>query len=211
MMKRPLIIGITGSIASGKSQVVKVLQEAAYKVYSTDELGHQVLQMDQVKDKLVSKFGKEILSGDKTIDRSKLGELVFVDKANLDYLNSLSHPQIFTLMNKIISQSGEKYIFFEVPLLFEANLSESFDFIITVSASEENQVLRKKLQHREPQKDLTWQALECSNRGKIIIYNGSPRGKKGNSLILIKHLICIITNGIFIRQIQTSGPVKTNI
>ncbi len=142
MMKRPLIIGITGSIASGKSQVVKVLQEAAYKVYSTDELGHQVLQMDQVKEKLVRKFGKEILSGDNTIDRSKLGEFVFADKANLDYLNSLSHPQIFTLMNKIIDQSGEKYIFFEVPLLFEAKLSDHFDFIITVSASEENQVLR---------------------------------------------------------------------
>ncbi|MBI9030557.1 dephospho-CoA kinase [bacterium] len=144
MMKRPLIIGITGSIASGKSQVVKVLQEAAYKVYSTDELGHQVLQMDQVKDKLVSKFGKEILSGDNTIDRSKLGEFVFADKANLDYLNSLSHPQIFALMNKIINQSRDKYIFFEVPLLFEAKLSDHFDFIITVSASEENQVLRLK-------------------------------------------------------------------
>ena len=141
-MKRPLIIGITGSIASGKSQVVKVLQEAAYKVYSTDELGHQVLEMDQVKEKLISKFGKKILSGDNTIDRSKLGEVVFADKANLDYLNSLSHPQIFAIMNKIINQSRDKYIFFEVPLLFEAKLSDHFDFIITVSASEENQVHR---------------------------------------------------------------------
>lgn len=53
----------------------------------------------------------------------------------------------------------------------------------------DHKVIRKTLENREPQSDLQWQALQTPNRGKVIIYNGSPRGKKGNSLILIRQLI----------------------
>lgn len=53
----------------------------------------------------------------------------------------------------------------------------------------EHKVIRKTLEHREPQQDMPWQAIQGPNRGKVIIYNGSPRGKKSNSLILIQHIV----------------------
>lgn len=141
-MKRPLIIGITGSIASGKSEFSKILLDRDYQVYSTDKLGHEVLQLSQVKDSLLTKFGKSILNEDNMIDRYKLGKEVFADKEKLTFLNSISHPQIFNLMNKIITESSASYVFFEVPLLFEAKLEDKFDFIITVTTNQDNQLHR---------------------------------------------------------------------
>lgn len=142
MMERPLIIGITGSIACGKSEFVKLLETSGFNVYSTDKIGHDVLFIDEVKEQLVDKFGSLILSSDNSIDRKKLSKFVFQDKTKLEYLNSVTHPQIFNLMNNLVDNSQSKYIFFEVPLLFEAKLENSFDFIITISAKPESQLLR---------------------------------------------------------------------
>jgi dephospho-CoA kinase len=148
-MKRPLIIGITGSIASGKSAVVTQLQESGYKIYSTDIIGHEILFLEEVKDRLVEKFSSEILDPKSNlIDRTKLSAIVFKNKSNLDFLNSISHPFIFQKMREIINNSREDYIFFEVPLLFEAKLERHFDFIITISTTAENQLLRLMKRNR---------------------------------------------------------------
>ncbi len=142
-MDRPLIIGITGSIASGKSEVVKELQATGYKVYSTDIIGHEVLLSEEVKASLVNKFGKDILDIDnKTINREKLSKLVFKDKDNLAFLNSISHPLIFKRMRELVTVTCGNYLFFEVPLLFETSLEQHFDYIITVSASPDKQLFR---------------------------------------------------------------------
>jgi dephospho-CoA kinase len=141
-MKRPIIIGITGSIASGKSELVKILLELGYEVHSTDKLGHEALEEKTVITQLRDKFGPEILDERGHIDRDKLSRLVFKDKDKLAYLNSVSHPQIFSLMKQRIEDCQEKYIFFEVPLLFEAKLEAYFDYIVTVSASPEMQLDR---------------------------------------------------------------------
>ncbi len=141
-MNKTLIIGITGSIASGKTEVVKLLTKKGYQVHSTDQLGHKALEIEEVKEKLADKLGREILSRDGQIDRNKLSQIVFRNKAHLQYLNSVTHPQIFKLMRILIDQATSDYIFFEVPLLFEAELENYFDFIITVSTRQENQLIR---------------------------------------------------------------------
>lgn len=141
-MNKTLIIGITGSIASGKTEVVKLLTKKGYQVHSTDQLGHKALEIEEVKEKLADKLGREILSRDGQIDRNKLSQIVFRNKALLQYLNSVTHPQIFKLMRILIDQATSDYIFFEVPLLFEAELENYFDFIITVSTRQENQLIR---------------------------------------------------------------------
>lgn len=141
-MNKTLIIGITGSIASGKTEVVKLLTKKGYQVHSTDQLGHKALEIEEVKEKLADKLGREILSTDGQIDRNKLSQIVFRNKAHLQYLNSVTHPQIFKLMRILIDQATSDYIFFEVPLLFEAELENYFDFIITVSSRQENQLIR---------------------------------------------------------------------
>ncbi len=141
-MTRPIIIGITGSIASGKSELVQILLRQGLQVHSTDQLGHKALEDKEVITSLTERFGNEILNNRGQIDRAKLSTFVFQDKNRLHFLNSVSHPQIFKLMRQLIQTCSDKYIFFEVPLLFEANLQDYFDYILTVSLSEDKQIER---------------------------------------------------------------------
>lgn len=151
-MPRPLIIGITGSIASGKSEVVNLLQQQDFIIHSTDLLGHEVLNIPEVQQRLISEFGDDIITNNK-IDRFKLGKVVFGDPRKLKLLNSITHPSILLKMRELIANCFDKQIFFEVPLLFEVNLENHFDYIITVSATKENQlkrlVARNKLDEEE--------------------------------------------------------------
>lgn len=140
-MSRPLIIGITGSIASGKSEVVKLLQQQNFKIHSTDLLGHGVLSLNTVKKRIIEEFGSEIITNNQ-VDRVKLGNAVFGNPRKLKLLNSITHPPIIMMMKELISTCTEKQIFFEVPLLFEANLESHFDYIITVSTTKDIQLQR---------------------------------------------------------------------
>ncbi|MFA7056350.1 MAG: dephospho-CoA kinase [Candidatus Cloacimonadales bacterium] len=140
-MSRPLIIGITGSIASGKSELVKLLQQQNFKIHSTDLLGHGVLNLFTVKQRLVEEFGGDIVINNQ-VDRTKLGNAVFGNPRKLKLLNSITHPYILLMMKELVSNCTEKQIFFEVPLLFEANLESHFDYIITVSTTKDIQLKR---------------------------------------------------------------------
>lgn len=165
-MKRPVIIGITGSIASGKTEVSELLQEAGFKVFYTDWIGHMILGLKAVKIKLVEEFGEKILDLNGMIARKKLSKVVFESSENLKILNSITHPAIFKQMNTIIENIESELIFFEVPLLFEANLEEHFDFIITVSASPANQLLRL-MQRNNLTKKVAMQKISSQLSNKI--------------------------------------------
>lgn len=88
-----MIIGITGSIACGKSTVSGYLKSKGYVVIDADKIGHEALDSDYVKEKLILTFGNDILENNK-INRRKLGELVFGKSNNLNILNSIIHPEI---------------------------------------------------------------------------------------------------------------------
>ncbi len=136
----PLVIGVTGNIGSGKTTVCKMITEK-YPVYFSDELAHQVLLFPQVITKLTERWGRRILTDD-AIDRKKVAQIVFRDAYELDFLNKTLHPFILEKMHQIVRSFTERYIFFEVPLLFEANLEDCFDCIILVTCIDENRLLR---------------------------------------------------------------------
>ncbi len=138
---RPIIIGITGGIASGKSTFSRMIQQEGYTVIFSDQIGHEVLMLPEIKLKLVNTFGKEILSQNR-IDRNKLREIVFKEKGNVEKLNKIVHPEILESMDDIVNHSSFDYLFFEVPLLFETHLAECFDFIVLVYVDQEIQIKR---------------------------------------------------------------------
>ena len=141
--KRPFLIAVTGSFASGKTLVSKWLEEQGFTVHYTDKLGHAVLQDDKVIYILAEKFGNEILKNG-AISRKKLGEIVFDSTENLKFLNSILHPQIRSKTQAIIDSSREDNLVFEIPLLFENKLQDTFDLTMNISASKENQISRSQ-------------------------------------------------------------------
>ena len=135
-------IGITGSIACGKSTVSNYLKEKGYTIIDADKLGHIALTSDEVKEKLKKSFGLEILENNE-VSREKLGKLVFGNDKNLKILNSIVHPYI----RKIILQLQEKHrderlVFLDIALLFEARFEDLVEKIIVVHVDEKIQLNR---------------------------------------------------------------------
>lgn len=137
-----MIIGITGSIACGKSTISNYLKSKGYIVIDADKIGHEALDDDYVKEKLILAFGNEILEDNK-INRQKLGELVFGNSSNLNGLNSIIHPEIRKkILEKIDKNNDKELIFIDVALLFEAKFDDLVDKIIVVYVDKNTQLTR---------------------------------------------------------------------
>lgn len=137
-----MIIGITGTMASGKSSVSKMIKNQGYSVYDTDKMVHKYYDKDSsLYYKLLEYFGTQILNKDKSLNRQKLAGIVFNDDESLDKLESLVFPVVLEEMKKIAKDKHE-LLFFEVPLLFEAEMEDFFDRIIVIDANERLRIQR---------------------------------------------------------------------
>ncbi|MBX9685109.1 MAG: dephospho-CoA kinase [Candidatus Obscuribacterales bacterium] len=147
------VIGITGTIASGKSLVGKILREMAYPVLDTDKIAHELQATDEVlRARLRARFGDAIFSDSGKLDRKKLASIVFNDKKALQDLNALMHPVIMAECRRRIAELKDaSFVFVEVPLLFEAGLQNEYDEIWIVIASEVE--VRKRLKERDKLSD----------------------------------------------------------
>lgn len=140
------IVGLTGGIASGKSAAARVLRGAGVPVVDADELAREaVLPGTPGLADLVTRFGQEILLPDRTLDRKKLGALIFGDDVARRDLNAMTHPRIAALaMERLdaLRSKGSPVAVYEVPLLFENGLEAMMDATLLIAASETLQLER---------------------------------------------------------------------
>lgn len=141
-----MIIGLTGSIASGKSTVSKMLEELGFPIIDADLVARQVVEPGtETLKKIEALFGPEVIRQDGTMDREKVGALIFSDPAIRKQLNDIIHPAIREEMLRQRSAylaEGHKKIIMDIPLLFESKLQHFVDKILVVSVTEENQLAR---------------------------------------------------------------------
>ena len=141
------IIGITGSIASGKSVVAQLFVDCGAHLIDWDVIGHEVmLPQRKAWQGVVQCFGRDILNDDQTIDRQKLGKMVFDDPEKLQQLNRIVHPEIINEDKRRADEISKKYpdavIIKEVPLL-TAEIKDMFvEKAVVVCVSEESQIKR---------------------------------------------------------------------
>jgi len=124
--KNSILIGITGGIASGKSTILKYLNEKGYSTINADKLGHKVLEKENSGyQKLLDTFGNEILNPNGSINRQQLGKIVFGNSEKLKTLNDISHPAIANMIKeefkKSVLVSVDGIVFLEAALLIETN------------------------------------------------------------------------------------------
>ena len=133
-----LRIGLTGNIASGKSQVAKMLAERGATLIDADELAREAVEPEtQAMRDIVKRWGKDVLKDDGTLDRAALRQIVFADQNELDALNRIVHPGVTRLRDReiaIAKERGDQIVVCVIPLLFERNLVEEFDAIVLVDA-----------------------------------------------------------------------------
>ncbi|HDH87996.1 MAG: dephospho-CoA kinase [Deltaproteobacteria bacterium] len=142
-----LTIGLTGGIGSGKSSVAEMFKDEGAYVIDFDYLARVVVEPDSPAWKdIVDYFGQEILSSDKTLNRSKLAEIVFSDAQSRMVLEGFTHPRIFeksdTLLKDIKKKDPKAIIIVDIPLLFELSLKQKFDKVILVYISRDLQIER---------------------------------------------------------------------
>ena len=135
-------IGITGSIACGKSTVSDYLKEKGYTIIDADKLGHVALTSEDVKRRLSETFGANILVNNE-ISREVLGKLVFGNDNNLKKLNNIIHPKIKELILKLQEEhKDEDLVFLDIALLFEANFVDLVEKVVVVYVDEDIQLKR---------------------------------------------------------------------
>lgn len=146
------IIGLTGGIASGKSTVVKALERLGAIIIDSDKLAHTIIEPDKPAWKdIVQLFGREILNEDLTINREKLGTLVFNNPDYLKELNRITHPRIMERykddLRSIKSRQPDAIVVMEVPLLYETHMDRICDEVWVVWVNRKTQI--KRLMKRE--------------------------------------------------------------
>lgn len=142
-----LNVGLTGGIACGKSTVAGMFLKKGAHLIDFDKLAHEVQRPGKPAwQEVVHCFGEEILDADKTINRARLGNIVFGDKKNIDRLNKIVHPPVYRqwrhLTENIAGKQKDAIIISDVPLLFEGKMQHLFDVTILVLVDPEDQLHR---------------------------------------------------------------------
>jgi dephospho-CoA kinase len=141
-----MIIGLTGSIASGKSTISAMLKEKGYPIIDADLVARLVVEPGTSNLREIERtFGNAVMNADGTLNRDALGKLIFDDPAKRKQLNDLMHPAIRSEMLRQrdeLFESGQKTLIMDIPLLFESRLQHFVDKILVVSVTEEMQLQR---------------------------------------------------------------------
>ncbi|MBL7197466.1 MAG: dephospho-CoA kinase [Candidatus Omnitrophica bacterium] len=182
-----MVIGITGSFCTGKSEVAHIFKELGAKIIDLDKLAHATLRSETESfRKIIKEFTEDILVN-RRIDRPLLAQKVFMSKKRLNKLNSIIHPIVIRQMLGLLKRFSKRYkiIVVDVPLLFEAGMKRYFDYIIVVKAN-------KKIQMKRAMKKTGLSKIDILRR----INSQWPIAKK------IKHANFVIDNSGSIRKTQ---------
>ena len=139
------IIGVCGSSGSGKSTVCRCFQNRGVPVLDCDEIYHKLVNAPSpCLQEIGEQFGFDMIQGG-SLDRKKLGAIVFADRSKLERLNEISHRHVIFELDKIIlslQASGFTACAIDAPMLFEAGLDERCDFVVAVIADKQVQIDR---------------------------------------------------------------------
>lgn len=141
-----LVIGLTGSIATGKSTVAQMFEQLDIPVIDADKVAREVVEPNEAALKEIeSVFGADLILEDGRLDRKKLGSIVFQDDQKRKQLNNIMHPAIRKRMNEKqeeLIRRGVACLVQDIPLLFENKLQSHVDKVLVVYIDEEEQLKR---------------------------------------------------------------------
>lgn len=138
-----MIIGLTGGSGTGKSYASEIFEKNGFTVIDFDRVSRDVCDKGSTcLSEITEVFGKEILNPDFSLNRKKLGEIVFADKEKLEILTRITHKHILIETNRIMDEKKDKNLLFDAPLLFEAELDKKCDYVISVLADREKRIDR---------------------------------------------------------------------
>lgn len=184
-MSRPIEVGLTGGIATGKSTTLERWRSLGAASLDADEYAHRALTPETPTwEEVVRTFGSEILNPDKTVNRPRLGEIVFADDGKREALNRIIHPAVGEMWKKgiqrLTDEGQTEFVAVAIPLLYEVAAESQFDCVVTVACSEQTQLtrlMRKGLSKAQAHARIRaqWPLATKMDRADFVIWNdGTP-------------------------------------
>ena len=139
------LVGITGGLSCGKTEVAKIFEKLGAKIISADAFGREAVENNKcVLRKLIFVFGNDILNKDNTLNRRKLAELAFASKSGVKELNSIVHPYLLSALEEKIKKisKNKDIVVIDAALIVEWGLEKKLDFLIVVDSKTKDQIKR---------------------------------------------------------------------
>jgi dephospho-CoA kinase len=152
-VSRPfLLVGLTGGIATGKSTVAKMLRELGCVIIDADVLAREVVEPGEpAYEDIVAEFGSDVTQADGSLDRKRLGAIVFADAARRKRLEAMTHPRIrerfARRLQELTEQGFAGLVFFDAAVMIESGNYRNMDRLVVVATDEVTQ--RERLQGRD--------------------------------------------------------------
>ncbi|MEV0096123.1 dephospho-CoA kinase [Streptomyces sp. NPDC050738] len=177
-----LKVGLTGGIGAGKSEVSRLLVSYGAVLIDADKIAREVVEPGTPGlAAVVEAFGEEVLAADGSLDRPKLGSIVFADQAKLRTLNAIVHPLVGARSAELERAAApDAVVVHDVPLLAENALAPLYDLVVVVDASPETQLRRlvrlRGMAEQEAQARMAAQATRDDRRAiaDLLIDNDGP-------------------------------------
>jgi dephospho-CoA kinase len=196
-----MVIGLTGGIASGKSESAKYFESLGFYAIDADAIAYGLTAKDMpALNELVKSFGDGILLSDGDLNRKKLANIIFSDEKAKFRIEKILHTHIISRINETISQNMEKYnIIIDAPLLFEAGLDRICDKIVVVWVSYDIQVqrlsLRNELNEDQAKKRISSQ-MSMEKKVKLADFVVDNCGSKEDLRKKVKDLYKLLASGV---------------
>lgn len=187
-MRRFILVGLTGSIATGKSTVSRMFAHLGARVVDADLLAREVVMPGQpAYVKIVEEFGPGVVQEDGSLDRKALGAIVFADPARRKRLEEITHPAIGARQQRILSvldeEAFEGVVIWDAALLYESGGAAKMDRVVVVSTDSETE--RRRLMERDGMSDADARAriasqMPIADKAKLahhVIDNSGPRAE----------------------------------
>jgi dephospho-CoA kinase len=217
-LERPIrLVGLTGSMGTGKSSAARAFAALSVPVVDADEVARAVVEPGQPAwEEIRALFGEEICDGDGRLVRAKLAEKVFADREALRTLEGITHPRIAARVQERFeaarkASGAEGFVVYDVPLLFEAGIDGQCDLVVVVYADRQTQLervqLRDSLSVEEIEQRLAAQMdiEEKARRADIVLENMGPPARLDDEVARLTKAIIAYNTG----KVNAGMPEKS--
>jgi dephospho-CoA kinase len=193
---KKMLIGVTGGIGSGKTQVCRNLNKFGYKIFYADDVARSLYASNaKLKDKIVRAFGKKILDGKGSISTPEFRKIVFANDENQKKVNRVVHPFVIEEILRQARSSKPSLIFIEAALIFESGFDKYLDYTVEVFAPENKRiewVARRNNLERQVIKSIIELQMPESEKVKKADFVIKNNTSKQNLKIKVRYLMGIL-------------------